>query len=62
MVLEDSDWLVLMQYGIIESALDRNFRFFPTQVTNSSTEVKSLGVLHLTDERINAECNELPYT
>lgn len=29
MVLEDSDWLVLMQYGIIESALDTNFSFFP---------------------------------
>lgn len=60
-VLEDSDWLVLIQYGVTESALDRNFSFFFisfTQVTNSSIEVKSL---HLTDERINVECNEFPY-
>ena len=62
-VLEDSDWLVLMQYGVIESDLGILASFFSpfTQVTNSSIEVKSLGALHLTDERINVECNELPY-
>ena len=46
-VLKDSDCLVLIQYGVTESALDRNFSFFffffsLTQVTNSSIEVNHL--------------------